>query len=181
MTDPLIALLACGCVTLSSASMLEPQCHANERYHVAAKPLPDDAGNTFAVTRLAKSAAPSTCAFNAAKADLVIGKAGDPLWYDQLAGDILILTRSTGPQGDLVIYDLKTGQTALDVPSDEYEVKGSTLTFWQRAGRATAKNCPGFAENQANGLGSMTAVEKTFDLKSKAVTATGASKCIAVQ
>lgn len=176
----LMALLACGCVSLSSASMAEPQCHSNDRYHVVAQPYPDDAGNQFAVSRL-KGAAPADCMFDESRADLVIGKVGDPLWYADLSGDSLILSRSTGPQGDLVVYDLKTGKPLLDVPSDEYELKGNSLVFWQRTAQATADTCPSFAENEANGLGSVTAVLKTLDLETQAVAETGESKCVAVQ
>jgi hypothetical protein len=173
-------LLGCGCVSLSSASLAEPQCYSNDRYHVVMQPYPDDAGNQFAVTRL-KGAAPSTCAFDEVKADLVIGKVGDPLWYSELSGDSLILSRSTGPQGDLVVYDLISGKPVLDVPADEYELKGNSLSFWERNAQASADNCPDFSEHQANGLGSVTAMRKTFDLGSKAIVETGESKCVAVQ
>jgi hypothetical protein len=176
----IIALLACGCVLLSSASMAEPQCHSNDRYHVVARPYPDDAGNQFAVTRL-KGSAPSTCVFDESKADIVIGEKDDPLWYADLSDDSLILSRSTGPQGDLVVYDLASGKPVLDVPSDEYELKGKLLSFWQRTEPATAETCPGFAENEANGLGSVTAVLRTFDLETRALSETGESKCVAVQ
>lgn len=175
-----MALIACGCVLLSSASLAEPQCHSNAHYHVVAQPYPDDAGNRFAVIRL-KGAPPAGCVFDASKADIVIGKEGDPLWYADLSGDSLILSRSTGPQGDLVVYDLKSGRSVLDVPADEYELKGNLLSFWQRTAQATAETCPGFAENQANGLGSVTAVLKTYDLQTGTITETGDSKCVAVQ
>ena len=176
----IMILLVCSCVSLSSASLAEPQCHSNDRYHVVAQPYPDDAGNQFAVTRL-HGAAPARCVFEDSRADLVIGKAGDPLWYADLSGDSLILSRSTGPQGDLVVYDLKSGKPILDVPSDEYELKKNSLSFWQRTAPATAETCPAFAENEANGLGSVTAVLKTLNLRTREVAETGESKCVAVQ
>jgi hypothetical protein len=184
MTNPFTVLIVTVhllCVTLTSASMAEPQCHSNDRYHVVAEPYPDDAGNRFAVTRLEGRTAPATCVFDLSAADLTIGQKGDPLWLGQLSGDSLILSRSTGPQGDLVVYDLRTGQPLLDVPADEYELNGNLLSFWQRTARATATTCPSFAENQANGLGSVTAVLKTLDLATKRVADTGESKCVAVQ
>lgn len=183
MTGPLTTLVAALpllCVTLSSTSMAEPQCHGNDRYHVVIDPYPDDAGNRFAVIRL-NGTAPPACVFDESKAALVIGKPGDPLWYADLAGDSLVLSRSTGPQGDLVVYDLRTGQPVLDVPSDEYELKDNRLAFWQRTVPATAETCPGFAENEANGFGSVTAVLKTLNLETNAVSAAGESKCVAVQ
>ena len=176
----IMVLLACGCVSLSSASLAEPQCHSNDRYHIVGQPYPDDAGNQFAVTRL-QGAVPAGCVFEDSKADLVIGKPGDPLWYADLSGDSLILSRSTGPQGDLVVYDLKSGKPILDVPSDEYELKSNNLSFWQRTAPATTETCPSFAENEANGLGSVTAVLKTLDLRTGEVAETGKSKCVAVQ
>lgn len=179
-TMHIMLLLACGCVSLSSASLAEPQCHSNDRYHIVMQPYADDAGNQFAVTKL-KDAAPSACIFDAAKADLVIGKVGDPLWYAELSGDSLILSRSTGPQGDLVVYDLTSGKPVLDVPADEYELTGAKLSFWERVGQATAETCPSLAQNEANGLGSVIATRKTFDLATQAVTETGESKCVAVQ
>jgi hypothetical protein len=91
------------------------------------------------------------------------------------------LNRSTGPQGDLVVYDLESGKPILDVPADDYELKGSAISFWQRMETATAGNCPDFAENAENGFGSVTATLKVLDLDTKAVTATGESKCVAVQ
>jgi hypothetical protein len=69
----------------------------------------------------------------------------------------------------------------LDVPSDDYELKGNLLSFWQRTAQATAETCPSFAENEANGFGSVTVALKTLDLESKAVTATGESNCVAAQ
>jgi hypothetical protein len=168
------------CVTMTSASLAEPQCHSNARYHVVAEPYPEDAGNRFAVTRI-DGAAPADCVFDAAKADLVIGESGDPLWFGDLVDDSLVLSRSTGPQGDLLVYDLKTGKPVLDIPADEYAIENGVLSFWERTGQATAATCPTFAENEANGFGSVIAVEKRLDLTSAAVTATGASKCVAVQ
>lgn len=176
----IMVLFACGCVSLSSASMAEPQCHSNDRYHVVVQPYADDAGNQFAVTRL-NGTAPSGCLFDESKSDLLIGKVGDPLWYAELSGNSLVLSRSTGPQGDLVVYDLASGKPVLDVPADEYELKGDLLSFWQRTGQATAETCPSFAENEANGLGSVIAVRKTLDLETRAVSEAGENKCVAVQ
>lgn len=183
MSGPISAMavgLPLLCVTLTAASQAEPQCHSNDRYQVVALPYADDAGNRFAVTHLDGSA-PTACVFDESKADLVIGRQGDPLWFAELADSSLILSRSTGPEGDLVVYDLASGKPILDVPADDYELKGSAISFWQRTDRATADNCPGFAENAANGFGSVTSVLKVLDLGTKTVTATGESKCVAVQ
>jgi hypothetical protein len=86
MTGPITAILAglpLLCVTLTAASQAEPQCHSNDRYQVVALPYPNDAGNRFMATRL-EGAGPAGCVFDESKADLVIGRPGDPLWYAEL-------------------------------------------------------------------------------------------------
>lgn len=180
MMSVLLVELPLLCVTLAAAGMAQPQCHSSERYHVVALAHADGTGNRFAVTRL-EGPAPTACLFDETRADFVIGVPGDPLWYGELAGDSLILSRSTGPQGDLVVYDLRTGKPILDVPADDYELSGDRLSFWQRGERATAATCPAFAENEANGLGSVTADLRTLDLGTGTVSDAGESKCIAVQ
>ena len=52
---------------------------------------------------------------------------------------------------------------------------------WQRVAQATRETCPTFAENEANGLGSVTAIRKTLDLSTQTVTESKDSKCVAVQ
>jgi hypothetical protein len=173
-----IALAAIGSLP---AYAQEVECHASKDYAVAVKPYADDAGAQFAVTFLGGKTKPTKCVFDAKKADYVIGKPGDPLWFGEQAGNYLVLTRSTGPQGDLVIYDLKARKVVLDVPSDDYSVNGSKISFWQRTVEATRRNCPSFAQNKANGLGSFIAAEKTFDTATATVKETGKSRCDATQ
>lgn len=181
MIAAIAAVLSCGCVSLAPASVAGPQCHTTRDFLVVEQPLPEDAGNRFAISRLEGRQAAATCKFEESKADFVIGSAGDALWFGEIAGHTLVLNRSTGPQGDLVVYDLDSGKIVLDVPADEYVLKDEAITYWQRTERATAVTCPSFAENEANGLGSVIAVEKTFGLAGRTVTDTGASKCVAVQ
>ncbi|PWE56557.1 hypothetical protein DEM27_09255 [Metarhizobium album] len=175
------SLAAAFLLTPLAAMAGEVECHANKEYAVAVQSDDEDAGAQFAVTALRGKKKPASCRFDADKADLVIGEPGDPLWYGDQSGKYLILTRSTGPQGDLVVYDLSTGKAVLDVPADEYEVSGNTLAFWERTGEATAENCPGFAENQANGMGSAVVERKQLDLKSLKIDKTGEERCDATQ
>jgi len=154
-----------GCLAAQgSAQAAQPvECHASDRYHVAVEAhANDEPGAQFAVTDLGRQKAPKACAFDKAKADFVIGDATEPLWFGDIAGKLLVLTRSTGPQGDLVVYDLANRKKILDVPSDEYVVEAKRLVFWQRLGQATAG-------------------EKTLDLATLAVGKTGKSRCDAVQ
>lgn len=172
-------LYACSCVSLVEAA--EVECHSNQFFHVAVKPFDDEPGAQFAITALKEKTAPETCAFEAAKADFVLGERGDALWFHGQAGKYLILQRSTGPQGNLVVYDLTTRKPVLDVPADDFAVDGNGLGYWERSGQATAKNCPSFKENEANGLGSVISVHKIFDLSSQTISKSGEKRCDAVQ
>ena len=177
----MMILLACGCVSLSSASMAEPQCHSNDRYHVVAQPYPDDAGNRFVVTRLDEASAPTGCVHDESKADFTIGTPGDPLWFSGLSGQYLILTRSTGPQGDLVVHDLAGPKVVLDVSADDFWLEGSILSYWQRDGQATPANCPSFKTNAADGLGSVISSLKLLDLDTGKTIESGEQRCDATQ
>lgn len=170
---------ACSCVSLAEAVPVE--CHADKDFHVAVQPFKEDPGALFAVTGLTGKIAPKTCKFDPQSADFVIGKGGDALWYSNLAGKYLILQRSTGPQGDLVIIDLTTRKTVLDAPSDDFAVDGDMLTFWQRGEEATAENCSTFKKNTKNGFGSVISRQKHFSIVSGEVTATASSRCDTVQ
>jgi len=175
----LVLLYGCSCVSLAEATPVE--CHVDKDFHVAVQPFKEDPGALFAVTGLTGKIAPKTCKFDPQSADFVIGKNGDALWYSNLAGKYLILQRSTGPQGDLVIIDLTTRETVLDAPSDDFSLEGDTLTFWQRGEEATAKNCATFRENTKNGFGSVLATLKRFSIASGKVNATASTRCDAVQ
>lgn len=175
----LALLYGCSCVSLAGAAPVE--CHADKDFHVAVRPFEDEPGALFAVTALSGRAAHRTCAFDTSSSDFVIGKIGDALWYQDLAGKYLILQRSTGPQGDLVVIDLSTRKTVLDVPSDDFTLDGGTLTFWQRGAEATPANCATFKDNAANGLGSVIVSRKLFSITSGKVTLTKDTRCDAIQ
>jgi hypothetical protein len=182
MFNPILLFFTCGCVSLASVSMAEPQCHTSDAYHVVEQAFDEEPGARFAVTKLAGGAAPSDCVFDEKAADYVIGGEGDPLWFGELSGSTLVLTRSTGPQGNLVVYDLGSGEAILDAPADEYELKGKTLSYWERTTiKATAKTCPSFAENEANGMGSAIVALKTLNVETGTIKKAGERKCAATQ
>ena len=163
------------------ASAQEVECHDNDVFRVAVESFDDEPGSRFAVTALKGSTGDAACRFDPASADRVIGRKGDPLWFGELAGRHLILTRSTGPQGDLVIYDLETGKSVLDVPADDYTVEPGRLVFWQRMEEANAGNCPDLAAHEADGLGSVIVEQHAFDLASDAAKSLGQRRCEATQ
>lgn len=154
-----------------------PVCHDGDRFRVAALEYADNAGTRFAVTPVDSG---EPCAFDES-ADFVIGSEGDPLWFGALRDPYLVLTRSTGPQGDVVVYDLAAKAKLLDVPADAFADDDAGVTFWERTEAGTERNCPRFAEYQANGLGAVIAVETRFDFASRQSTPTGNRRCDATQ
>lgn len=177
-----LAILSLGLLSLFAlpAAAQEVECHSSDSYRVAVKLYGEEPGAQIAVTAIEPGAA-STCRFDADEADDVIGERGDPLWFYALEGNILVLSRSTGPQGDVVVHDLDEGTVLLDAPSDAFEVSGGKLVFWERTVEGTPDTCPGFAEFQANGFGTVITVEKALDFADGSVTATGASRCDGTQ
>lgn len=156
-------------------------CPRNSRYVVVPEPHADGPGERFAIYRIGKTREFTPCRFDAGRATTVIGEAGDPLWFSALHDHMLVLTRSTGPDGDLVVYDLDNGRKILDVPANRYETTATAVTFWERVGTADAKSCPEFAEHQKNGLGSALTAEKRLSMSDATVTATGRTACEATQ
>ncbi len=106
--------------------------------------LCDEPGERFAVYRIGKTREFTPCRFDEARASLIVGKPDDPLWYSALKDNLLILTRSTGPDGDLVVVDLDSGKTVLDVPANTFDLGDTSLTYQERTGAGDAASLPRF-------------------------------------
>lgn len=158
----------------------EAQCFQNEHYLVIAQERVDDVGTDFLVR--APATGKIACQFEQAEGDFVIGSPADPLWYGGLAGRYLALTRSTGPDGDVVIYNLDARTVVVDVRADDdLTVEPERIVFWRRIADGTEQSCPEFAEYQANGLGAVIAEETVLDVATGAIAKTGESRCSATQ
>lgn len=163
-----------------SAQAQEAQCFQNEQFLVIAQERTDDVGTDFLVRAPAKGKI--KCEFVEAEGDFSIGNPDDPLWYAGLAGKYLALTRSTGPDGDVVIYDLDSRSKVVDVAADDdLAVDEDRVVYWERVAEGTDKTCPEFAEYQANGLGAVIAEERVFDATTGEIAKTGESRCSATQ
>ncbi|TPW33539.1 hypothetical protein FJU08_03010 [Martelella alba] len=111
----------------------------------------------------------------------MIGSDDEPLWFAQLAGGFLITTRSTGPQADLVVFQLTDGQKILDRPADDFSLDGDMLTFWQRMRPAKPDECQALEEEEKAGLSIVIETQIRFDLGTLATLETGEHRCEAVQ
>ncbi|HWK15449.1 MAG TPA: hypothetical protein VNS02_13710 [Rhizobiaceae bacterium] len=175
---PFLALVALAALAFGAQPALSQQfgCHSVPRFHVNAIEQKHDAGTLFAV-KVRKPGDKSACRVTESSADFVVGANGDPLWFEALTPRYLIMTRSTGPQGDVVIFDLDRRSYVLDAPADEVAVSATSATFWERKAAATRKNCPQLAKYKADGLGAVITAETKFDFASGVAAATGQLRC----
>lgn len=176
--------LAAVMLGLASAPALaqEAQCFQNDQFLVIAQERADEVGTDFIIRSPAKGKI--ACLYEPGETDTVLSNPGDPLHFEQLIGQYLVLTRSTGPQGDLVVYDLKGDlyTPLLDARAeDDFTIADQTITYWQKLILGTEANCPTFADNAANGFGSMIYEERVLDLATVTVAATGQTRCSPTQ
>lgn len=167
---PLLACLA------APAWAQAPTCHSVAGYNVLEVENTEGIGTRFAVKARAKGAG-AACKFTEAKADFVVGSEEDPFHFEALTDHYLIMRRSFGPQGQLVIYDLKGRDIVLDALSDEVTVDKTGATYWERVDEGTKANCPQFDEYKADGFGADIAVETRFDFKTAKATASKKQRC----
>lgn len=167
-------------LTIAPAFAQEAQCFQNDSFLVIAKDRAEDVGMDILVRAPARGKI--KCEYAEHQGDFIVNPDGDALWLQGLAGNYLVLTRSTGPDGDVVIYDLTTEQVVVDEPADtEVTVADDAVTFWQRTKQGTAKNCREFEEYSSNGLGAVIAEERVLDVASGEIKATGAKHCSPTQ
>lgn len=158
----------------------EALCFQNESFLVIAQERTEDVG--MDILARAPARGKIKCEYAEKAGDFIVNPDGEPFWYQGLAGDYLVLTRSTGPDGDIVIYDLANETVFIDEPADdEMTVADGSVTFWQRTRPGTAKNCPEYAEYTSNGLGAIIAEQRVLDIASGEVTSTGEKRCTATQ
>lgn len=173
------ALLA---LTASPSLAQEAQCFQSDQFLVIAQERRDEVGTDFIIREPAKGKI--ACLYEINDDDVVLSNPGDPLHFEQLVGKYLILTRSTGPEGDLVVYDLTTDlyTPLLDARAlDEITITDDSITYWQKLIGGTEVNCPQYAENKGYDLGSMIYEERVVDLNTVTVAATGRTQCASTQ
>lgn len=175
-----LLLLSAGLATVPAMAN-EAECFQNESHLVIFQDRVDEVGAEFIIRPPAHGKI--ACLFEPQHGDILVGGLDDPLHYLALMGDYLALTRSTGPDGDLVIYDLggDTGTPVIDVPADDDVTMTDAITYWERTGEATAANCPRYDEYMGYGFGAVIAEERVFDPATGAVTATGERRCSSTQ
>ena len=178
-----IYVLVAALLALSATpAFAQAECYQNDQFLVIAQERLNEVGTDFIIRPPARGKI--ACLYEINDGDVVLSNPGDALHFEQLVGKYLVLTRSTGPQGDLVVYDLTTDlyTPLLDARAlDDMTVTEDSITYWQQLIGGTAVNCPSFAENTGYGLGSMIYEERVLDLASVTVKATGETQCASTQ
>jgi hypothetical protein len=177
-----LLLLLAGLVVFAPLPSLaqEAQCFQDENFLVIAQERTDEVGTNFVVRPAVRGK--FKCIYAPAEGDLVLDDPDDPLWYAGLAGDYLALTRSTGPDGDVVIYNLRSLQIAVDVAADDdVTATSEMISYWERTTPGSTGNCPEFADYTSNGLGAVLAEETVLDVESGKISRTGRNRCSATQ
>jgi hypothetical protein len=174
----LFPALAPGAVLANPAVVPDVPCYSSDDYSVAVLENANAVGARFAVSAVGEG---GTCRFDESGPAQIIGDGQDPLWFSDLQGKFLILSRSTGPQGDLVVYDLQSGVSVLDVPSDDFEAYPTGVSYWQRTATATPQNCPDYATLTGQGLGAAIVERAHYDFASGTIDRSHEQRCDPVQ
>jgi len=157
-----------------------PICVQNETALIIAEERPEGVGMNILARPPAKGKI--RCEYVEQEGDWIIGQIDDPLYYQDLVGKYLVLTRSTGPDDNLVIFDLEDQSVVVDEwVGDGFLVSEANVTFWQRFEDGNAENCPEFEEYTSYGFGASIAREQVLDIATGRITATGEERCSATQ
>ncbi len=155
-------------------------CHKAGKYSVLEMESEDSDGTQFAVKE-SDTSQPAPCPESDADADFVVGGDEEALWYAGLTPRYLVMTRSTGPEGDVVIFDLDQRRVALEAHADDVAVDDEGATYWERVADGTPENCPQFADYKANDFGAKIVAETRFAFSDATSSRTGEKRCDPVQ
>ena len=163
-------------------AMAEATCDQNEHYLVIGQQRVEELGTDFIIRRPTEPKI--NCVYEITEGDRVLNNSDDWLYYIGVANQYLVLARYSGPDGDVVIYDLDgdLSAPAIDVRADdEIAVDGDMVTYWERTEPGTAENCPEFARYSSYDLGAVIAEEMVFDTVTGQAKATGQKHCSQTQ
>ena len=153
-------------------------CYINDGYGISAVPDGLEANDIISVQRKSSPQQAVMCPLPADEADLVLGEGDFGLHYVDLVADHLVLERSTGPVGDVVVVDLRSGKTILEAPAASYQYTSDDgIHYSERREDGTAETCDSFEELTALGLGTAIAYDMVLNLETGKTTETGTVSC----
>ena len=162
------------------ADIVKPQCELSANWRVVATELGDVPGMTMAINKRDTSGKPD-CSSTVETPDFTVGGPEQALWFTFLSADYLVMARSTGPVGNVVIQNLSDKSIVVDVVSNDSQADSWGVTYREQKEAATAENCPEFADFTAQGFTAVIAHEMRFDFASKTSLSSGKTTCEPVQ
>lgn len=188
-----LALIA-ATAAAPAAETVRWTCAQNDRHLVVQRDNPDGTGDLITVRRVAPDKAPP-CSPQPLPGDYDANPKQDALYLIALKGDFLILTESTGPQGELLIVDiparkplLRTGFSTEDgcdparFGCADFTIADGKVTFWRTTQEnAAAKNCPSLKEIRKLDLTPTIERQTEFDFASRKLVDRAERRCVAYQ
>ena len=159
-----------------SGDAAQPTCEVSANWRVILTELGDVPGMMMDVNKRDTSGQPD-CATKNVKADFTVGGPDQVLWFTALSQDYLVMARSTGPVGSVVIQNLNDKTIILDVVSDDSQADSWGVTYWEHKEAGTAENCPQFAEYKDQGFGAVMAHEMRYDFATRTSLVSGKVNC----
>lgn len=155
---------------------LEPQCEVSANWRVVATELGDAPGMVMDVNKRDAAGLPD-CKTKDVKPDFTVGGPDQALWLTNLFGDFLVMARSTGPIGRVVVQNLTDRTIAVDAVSDDSQADSWGVTYWEQKEAGTADNCPQLAEYKEQSFGAVIAHEIRYDFATKTSLTSGKTNC----
>jgi hypothetical protein len=156
-------------------------CDAGKAWRVVGLETGESPGLILNINKRDAATGKPDCEDLSGTPDFTIGKPEDALWLSGLAGDHLILSRSTGPRSDIVVHRLTDKTVVLDVRAYEPDFDSWGITFWEQKEAATAENCPDFDYFTADGLNGIIAHESRYEFATGTIAVSGVTRCEATQ
>ncbi|SHE77815.1 hypothetical protein SAMN02745157_0916 [Kaistia soli DSM 19436] len=177
--------LAVASFALAAATpaLAAPKCTSNASFLIVEVPHGEDVGNTYLVRDNTASPKP-VCSTKKLKTDLVIGSRDDAFYLLKLVGNYFLIDAGTGPDRDLLIYDLASKKEVFSggYSDDDIKIDSAKAVFWTgSAEKPTKKNCKDLASIQKNGLTPVIEQLVTFDFTSGTLTKSNSLRCSAEQ
>ncbi|MBZ9934695.1 hypothetical protein LB518_00190 [Mesorhizobium sp. BR1-1-16] len=168
---------------LATPALAAPKCTSNASYLIVEVSHGEDVGNTYLVRDNTASPKPA-CSTKKLKTDFVVGSRDDAFYLLKLVGNYLLIDAGTGPDRDLLIYDLASKKQVFSggYSDDDIKIDSSKVVFWTgSAEKATKKNCKDLASIEKNGLTPVIEALATFDFTSGKLTRSNNLRCSAEQ
>lgn len=153
------------------------QCHAGGGYFVIARERAKEASTEFLVRKTEPGNTPA-CIYKQAPGDFVIADRSKPYWFKDIRGDYLILTESTGPTENVVMFDLLSRRKVLDLTAADLKIDDRGIYFWARTEQATPQTCRTFAQIKKDGFVPMIETRARFIFAEARMIEIRARRCV---